>query len=108
MMVVRRLRSETLPATVFGGRSTTMLMIRVTWHLTTVSFLALGSALAACGSLGPGPACRGVGLVAAGSYSAFAVLTIGMALRRKPGALLRHPAPVLFVAVATLAWLGAF
>jgi hypothetical protein len=116
MMIVRRLRSETLPSSLFGDGSATMVMIRVTWHLTTVSFFALGTALVACGALGSGPASRAVGLFAAGSYSAFAVLAIGTLLRHGPRALLRHgprgllghPAPALFVTVATLAWLGTF
>jgi hypothetical protein len=108
LLVVRRIDRSALPPSVFGGRSATMLMIRVTWHLTTLAFVALGSALVICGSVGPGAACRAVGLVAGSAYSAFAVLTIGVTVHQEPRALLRHPAPVMFVVVAALTWWGTF
>jgi hypothetical protein len=62
-LVLRELFSAPLPSTPFGGQSATRAMIRVTWHIVTVTFIAFGSSLEACGSLGTGDPCRGVGIV---------------------------------------------
>ncbi|MGH2728587.1 MAG: hypothetical protein ACRDKS_16575 [Actinomycetota bacterium] len=105
--VVTKLSPESLPSSRFGGSSTTKLMIRATWHITTIAFLVIGSALMACAPDVSSQACRGVGRVAAISYSGFAALTIGLTLAKGPKGLLRHPAPLLFSLVATLAWWGA-
>jgi hypothetical protein len=43
--VVRKLTPEVLPSSGFGGPRTTKVMIHVTWHLTTIAFLTVGSAL---------------------------------------------------------------
>ena len=82
-------------------------MIRVTWHITTIAFLVLGSAMAACAAAGSNRTCEGVGQVAAISYTGFAVLTIVLGAQQLPKALLRHPAPLLFVSVAGFAWWGS-
>ncbi len=105
-LVVSRLRSETLSPTPFGGPTMTKLMIRATWHITTLAFVVMGSALAACAPAGSPQACRGVGLVAGISYTSFAGLTVGLGLAagQFPRGLLRHPAPLVFAVVAGLTW----
>jgi hypothetical protein len=108
VFVVRRLSPATLPATRFGGPRTTRTMIHVTWHMTTVAFLTVGSALLLSGSILDGDTARGVGLVAAGAATGLAVVTVGMgaAYARSPRSLLRHPAGALLIATAALAWWG--
>jgi hypothetical protein len=87
----------------------TKTMIHVTWHMTTIAFLTVGSALLLSGSVLHGDTARGIGLVAAGASTGFAALAVGMggAYRHFPRSLLRHPAPVVLTATAALAWWGA-
>ncbi|MFL5798985.1 MAG: hypothetical protein ACJ77A_13770 [Actinomycetota bacterium] len=106
VLVVRRLSPRGLPATRFGGPGTTMTMIRATWHMTTIGFLTVGSALVLSGSVLHGDLARGIGLVAAGAATGFAAVAVGGALARSPRSLFRHPAPVLLTLVAVLAWSG--
>ena len=109
-VVVTKLRTEVLSPSPFGGPTMTKLMIRVTWHITTLAFAVIGAALAACAPAGSSQACEGVGRMAAISYASFAALTFGLAMSQGPRASLRtvrrHPAPLVFVLVAVLAWLG--
>jgi hypothetical protein len=109
LLVVRRLSAETLAASPFGGPRMTKAMIHVTWHLTTIAFLAAGIALLLSGSLLDGDAARAVGLVAAGTSTGFAAVALGLGLAdtRTPRSLLRHPGPVALGIVAALAWWGA-
>ncbi|MGH2709737.1 MAG: hypothetical protein ACRDH9_00840 [Actinomycetota bacterium] len=104
-LVVRPLVAGELPSSRFGGPHATRAMIRVTWHIATLTFAVLGLALATCGFLGPGEGCRGIGFVAASSFTGFVVLAIVVVLQR-PRRLVRHPGPLAFVAVAALAWWG--
>jgi hypothetical protein len=103
--VLRRLFSGELPSTSFGGATFTKAMIRVTWHVATVTFAVVGSALATCGVLGPGNGCEGIGVVAASAFTGFVALTIPVIVRR-PSRLLTHPGPIAFLAVAAMAWWG--
>ena len=84
-------------------------MIHVTWHLTTIAFLTVGSALLLSGSVLHGDAARGIGLGAAGASTGFAALVVGLGVvsARSPRSLLPHPAPALFTAAAAMAWWGA-
>jgi len=87
-----------------------MLMIRVTWHIATIVFLVMGSAMAVCSATPTSGACVGVGRISAISFASFAVLAgvLASAMTRRPGRLLvRHPGPVVFVAVAILSWVGS-
>ena len=108
VLVVRRLSPAMLPASRFGGPRTTKTMIHVTWHMTTVAFLTVGSALLLSGSVLDGDTARGVGLVAAGAATGLAVVAVGLgaAYAQSPRSLLRHPAPALLIATAALAWWG--
>jgi hypothetical protein len=84
----------------------TKLMIRASWHMTTIGFLTVGSALVLSGSVLEGDIARGIALVAAAGSTGFAAVALVGALARKPRALFRHPAPVVLTAVAVLAWSG--
>jgi len=107
--VVRKLASETLPPTRFGGPGMTRTMIHVAWHLTTVGFLAVGIALLLSASVLDGDTARGIGLAAAGAATGFAAVMVGLpaATARSRRSLLRHPGPAVFAATAALAWWGA-
>jgi hypothetical protein len=105
-LVVAKLGAEILPSSPFGGSSFTKIMIRGTWHITTIAFLVMGAALTACAPGATSEACRGVGRVAALAYSGFLVLTVGLAARQISRGQLKHPAPLLFGMVAALAWWG--
>ena len=108
VLVVRKLSPEVLPASRFGGPQTTRTMIHVTWHMTTIAFLTVGSALLLSGSVLHGDTARGIGLVAAVASTGFAALAVGLGgATQSPRSLLRHPAPVALTAIAALAWWGA-
>jgi hypothetical protein len=109
LLVVRKLSPEMLPSSRFGGPGMTRAMIHVTWHMTTIAFLTVGSALLLSGSVLHGDAARGIALVAAGASTGFAALAVvlGGALTHFPRSLLSHPAPVVLTATAALAWWGA-
>ena len=109
VLVIRRLPREALAGSPFGGQRMTLAMIHVTWHITTAAFLATGVALLLSGSVLDGDSARAVGLVAAGTCTAFAavMIALGAADSGSPRSLLRHPGPLVFVAIAALAWWGA-
>ena len=109
VLVVRKLSPDTLPSSRFGGSRMTKAMIHVTWHLTTIAFLTVGSALLVSGSVLEGDTARGIALVAAGASTGFAALAValGAAYMQSPRALLGHPAPVVLTATAVLACWGA-
>jgi hypothetical protein len=109
VLVVRKLSPAMLPPSRFGGPRTTKAMIHTTWHMTTIAFLTVGSALLLSGSILHGDAARGIGLLAAGASTGFAALAVGLgaAYTRSPRSLLRHPGPAVLAATAALAWWGA-
>ena len=109
VLVVRKLSLGTLPPTRFGGPRMTKAMIHVTWHVTTVAFLTVGSALLLSGSVLDGDTARAIGLAAAAASTGFAVVAVGIgaAYMRSPRGLLRHLGPVVLAATAALSWLGA-
>ncbi len=109
VLVVRKLSLEMLPSSRFGGPKSTKTMIHVTWHMTTIAFLTVGSALLLSGSVLDGDAARGIGLVAAAASTGFAALAIGLgaAYARTPRFLVLHPGPAVLTATAALAWWGA-
>jgi hypothetical protein len=109
VLVVRRLATGMLPSTRFGGPRTTKTMIHVTWHMTTIAFLTVGSALLVSGSVLHGDTARGIGLLAAGASTGFAALAVGLGAAHThfPRSLFRHPAPAVLTVTAALAWWGA-
>jgi hypothetical protein len=109
VLVVRKLSPGMLPSSRFGGPGMTRTMIHVTWHITTIAFLTVGSALILAGSILDGDTARGIGLVAASAATGFAAVALGLgvAYARSPRSLYRHPGPVVLAATAALAWWGA-
>lgn len=105
VLVLRPLFSGELPSSRFGGPSATRAMIRVTWHIVTLTFAAFGLSLVTCGFLGPGEGCHGIGVVAASSFTGFLALAVAVVLQR-PSAEIRHRGPLVFLAVAALTWWG--
>jgi hypothetical protein len=105
-IVVTKLRTETLPSSRFGNAGMSLLMIRATWHITTLAFLVMGSALVACSPV-PSGACEGIGRISAIAFASFFLLTIGLAAPHVRRTVRRHPAPLIFLAVAVLAWVGS-
>jgi hypothetical protein len=109
VLVARKLSPAMLPPSRLGGPRMTMAMIHTTWHMTTIAYLAVGSALLLSGSVLDGDAARGISLLAAGASTGFAALAVGLgvAYAQSPRSLFRHPGPLALAAVAALAWLGA-
>jgi len=109
VLVVRKLSPGMLPSSRFGGPRTTKSMIHVTWHLTTIAFLTVGSALLLSGSALHGDTARGIGLVAAGASTGFSAVAVGLgaAYTRSLRSLFLHPGPAILTATAALAWWGA-
>jgi hypothetical protein len=108
VLVVRKLSPAMLPSSPFGGPGMTKTMIHVTWHMTTIAFLTVGSALLLSGSVLHGDTARGISLVAAGASTGFAALAVGLgAASQFPRSLFRHPGPAVLTAIAALAWWGA-
>lgn len=105
-IVVMKLRTETLPSSQFGSPSFTKVMIRATWHITTLAFLILGTALIGCAPDGSSRACDAVGRISSIAFASFFALTTGLAIPTVKRARLRHPAPLVFAAVAALSWWG--
>jgi hypothetical protein len=112
VLVVRRLSPNVLPSTRLGGGGFTKTMIRATWHITTVAFISVGSALVFAGIL-HGDTAHRIGILAAATNTGFAAVIWGSALaqgvdsaRRGNWRPFRHPAPALFVVGVVLAWVG--
>jgi hypothetical protein len=99
----------TLPSSRFGGPRMTKSMIHVTWHMTTIAFLTVGSALLLAGSVLHGDTARAIGLVAAGASTGFAAVALGLGAgyTRSPASPVLHPGPAVLTATAALAWWGA-
>jgi len=93
-VLVRKLSRAVLPRSRFGGPKATLTMIHVTWHMTTIAYLGVGSALLVSGSVLHGDAARGIGLVAAATSTGFAALAV----------VFRHPSTAMLTATAALAW----
>ena len=108
-IVVRRLSTEVLPSSRFGGPRMTKAMIHVSWHLATAGFLTAAVAALLAGSALDGDSARAMGMLAAGAATAFAAIALGIgaAYNRSARSLFRHPAPALLSLTAALAWWGA-
>ena len=104
ILVVRKLSPGVLPSSPFGGPGLTKTMIHATWHMTTIGFLTVGSALLVSGAVLHGDTARALGLVAAAASTGYAAIAVGMADSRS---IVRHPGPALLTAMAATAWWGA-
>jgi hypothetical protein len=108
-LVVRTLTVDRLARTSFGSAAMTRVMLVVSWHLTTVGFLAAGCSLVAAGALLDGDAAQAAAVIGASQVTACAAVIVGLgaALTRSPQFVVRHPAPALVTLTAVLAWIGA-
>jgi hypothetical protein len=79
-ILVRKLSPGTLPSTRFGGPRMTQNMIHVTWHMTTIAYLTVGSALLLSGSVLDGDTAKAIALLSAGASTGFAALAVGLGL----------------------------
>ncbi|HEX8100226.1 MAG TPA: hypothetical protein VF660_08510 [Actinomycetota bacterium] len=115
--VVRPLSLNVLPGTPFGGPRLTKLMIRATWHITTIAFVTVGCALLFSGTVLTGDSARALGLLSAFASSGFAAIVLAAVIsqartvqrstkRRDLRAALLHPGPLMLTTVAVLAWVG--
>jgi hypothetical protein len=108
VLVIRKLSPGMLPSSPFGGPRMTKTMIHAAWHMTTIAFLTAGTALLLSGSVLHGDAAGGVGLVAAGAFTGFAAVALGLGgATQSLRSVLLHPGPVVLTATAALAWWGA-
>jgi hypothetical protein len=105
VLVVRKLSPAMLPPSRFGGPRATKTMLHATWHMATMAFLTVGVALVVAGSVLHGDAARSIGLLAAGAFTGFAAVAVG--LGTSAAAAFRHPGPIVLTATAALAWWGA-
>ena len=105
VLVVRKLSPAMLPSSRFGGPRVTKTMIHATWHMTTIAFLSVGSALLLQARSSTATRRR------ASAWWPPARRPASPRWRRgrssSPRSLLRHPAPILLTATAALAWWGA-
>lgn len=106
LLVLRRLRAADLPATVFGPGSTSVVLMRATWHMLGAAWLVMGAALIYCAIDPAEPSRVNIAWFIATSYTCSACIAIGSAVPHGPRTLVRHPAPLGFVLVATLVWAG--
>jgi hypothetical protein len=108
VLVVRKLSPARLPATRFGGPQMTRTMIHATWHMTTIAFLTVGSALLLAGTVLEGDMASGISVLAAAAATGFAALALGLGAGKQPlRSIFRHPGPAALTATAALAWWGA-
>jgi hypothetical protein len=109
LLVVRKLSLDRLAPSPFGGPRMTRAMIHVTWHITTFAFLACGVGLLVAGTALDGDARRATAILAAGAFTGFAAVALGLGIANTGSArnLFRHPGPLALAAVAVLGWVGA-
>jgi hypothetical protein len=112
--IVRRIDLSALPSNPFGDADATFLLIRVTWHLMTGTFVAIGAALIVVSLHPDADATKGVALLAGSLFSIYTLVAPALVLMRygvggllDRSKLLRHPGPAIFVATTVLIWWGA-
>jgi hypothetical protein len=106
VLILQKLRRESLPATVLGGPESSRQMMRASWHLVTITFAASGLALLFAGMRSGSVYAPGIVRLLGVLYTGFAALILpGAVLPPKP-LLLRHPAPLGLSGIAVLIWVG--
>ena len=105
VLVVRKQSSAMLPPSPFGGPRATRTMLHATWHMATVAFLTVGVALVVAGSALHGDTAQAIALLAAGAFTGFAAVAVGLGASVRSA--FRHPGPIVLTATAALAWWGA-
>ena len=101
-LLTRLFRRESLPK-LFGSDRPTRRILRFAWHLTTLAWWGFGAQMAlaarAAGPNGPDPAATPYLQALAATFLASA-LVAGISSRG------RHPAWIVFLAIAACAWWG--
>lgn len=95
-ILVRLFRRDDLPR-LFGGTAFTRRTLRFAWHLTSVAWLSLAAVLVKLSSHLPSKA--ELGMLLAGTFATSGAIAL-------VGSRGRHPAWVVFGAIALLAWMG--
>lgn len=104
--VLPRLTEDGLPATPFGPPSTTLGLIRITWHIVTIFVLAFAAILLTLAW----DATADPAMVLLRSFAVMWLAATGMALwvaRRNPRNFLRRPVWSLWVVLALLCWVAS-
>lgn len=99
MILIPLGRQGDLPRTRFGGRRSTMMMVRFTWHFFTVIMVSLAVVFFALGTGIVGGGNWAVVRVLAGYFAVFGVLVLALSRGR-------HRAWLIGLAAAVTAWLG--
>ncbi len=106
--IVRRIEPDSLPASRFGGGSSTKFLIRVSWHFVTIAFVIAGIGLGAAGLQPRWDAATGLAYEAAALITCWALFGLaGSHARAGIRAWTKHPAPVILTLTSALAWWGA-
>jgi hypothetical protein len=109
LLVLRKLWQGPLPPTRFGGTAMTKAMVHVTWHITTVAFLAVGVGMIVSAAVLDGDAADALAWFSAAAFTGFAAVAVGLGSAGQPlRAGVRHPGPFVLAGTAALAWWGAF
>lgn len=104
-LLLRKIARDALPANAVGGPETSRTMVRVSWHLVTLTFGLSGLALLYVGLDTTTRAAPSLLAFLGVLYACFALFVVagGIAQRRL---LFRHPAPLGLSAIAVLIWWG--
>ncbi|MEX2459491.1 MAG: hypothetical protein WD770_10980 [Actinomycetota bacterium] len=102
--ILSKLADADMPQLTRYGRGSGLRLIRITWHLLSVAFVG-GAVALAVQAFGPADEAAGaVGRAVAVTFFGFVVLCVALAIRAPR--MLRHPAWLMFLATAALAWWG--
>ena len=103
--VLPRLPAASLPHSPFGGSAMTSSFLTVTWHIVGLMLLSFAVMLSVLAHGGLGDAgtvsVRGIALM----FAAATVMVLWRA-RHRPAELFRAPVWLLWIAVASLCWVG--
>ena len=104
--ILPALRGVDLPPTFFGGRATSLGMLRFTWHIVTVMLVALSALMLLLAIPEIGDPIEMTLRWVAGFWLA-ATLTVLWVGRRALPTLLRLPMPYVFAGLCILLWIAA-
>lgn len=105
--IVRRIDAGALPSNPFDGIST-MLLIRVSWHLVTIAFVVLGVALVVVGIEPEIEGAKGIAYVAGAAFVSWSIFAFIAGLKNGGvGIVKSHPAPLIFLLTVGLILWGA-
>jgi hypothetical protein len=100
-------RRPTQQGVVAGATMDGRFLVRVSWHLVTIAFAVVGTALVLAGARPGWSGSTGVTVLAGALFSGWAAFMLAASYHR--GGLrgwLAHPAPIAFAVSSALAWWG--